>query len=188
MALTVGSKAPEFTANDQDGKPVKLADFKGKKLVLYFYPKDQTPGCTAEACNLRDNYKELQKQGYEVLGVSSDDVKSHQKFIAKEKLPFRLLADTDKSVHEKFGTWVEKSMYGRKYMGTARVTFIINEKGIIEEIIEKVDTKNHAAQILSGPSPAPVVSKAPVKAAKTIKKVAKKVDKKTAVKKIAKKK
>lgn len=150
MALTAGSKAPDFTVNDQDGKPVKLSDFKGKKVVLYFYPKDQTPGCTAEACSLRDNYKALQKQGYEVLGVSTDNEKSHQKFIAKEKLPFRLLADVDKTLHTKYGTWVEKSMYGRKYMGTARVTFIIDEKGVIEEIIEKVDTKNHADQILKG--------------------------------------
>jgi thioredoxin-dependent peroxiredoxin len=149
MALAVGAKAPAFTVNDQDGKPVKLSDFKGKKLVLYFYPKDQTPGCTTEACNLRDNYKLLQKQGYEILGISTDTEKSHQKFIAKEKLPFRLLADVDKTVHEKYGTWVEKSMYGRKYMGTARVTFIIDETGVIEEIIEKVDTKNHADQIMN---------------------------------------
>jgi thioredoxin-dependent peroxiredoxin len=149
MALIAGNKAPAFTVNDQDGKPVKLTDFKGKKLVLYFYPKDQTPGCTTEACNLRDNYKLLQKQGYEILGISTDTEKSHQKFIAKEKLPFRLLADIDKTVHEKYGTWVEKSMYGRKYMGTARVTFIIDETGVIEEIIEKVDTKNHADQILN---------------------------------------
>jgi thioredoxin-dependent peroxiredoxin len=148
MALIVGSKAPDFLVNDQDGNPVTLASFKGKKVVLYFYPKDMTPGCTAESCNLRDNYKLLQKQGYEVLGVSSDDEKSHRKFIEKEKLPFRLLADTNKSLHEKFGTWVEKSMYGRKYMGTARVTFIISETGIIEEIIDKVDTKNHTDQIL----------------------------------------
>ncbi len=150
MALTVGSKAPQFNTTDQDGNKVSLSDFKGKKLVLYFYPKDMTPGCTAQACSLRDNYKALQKAGYEVLGISADEEKTHRKFIEKEKLPFRLLADTDKSVHEKFGTWVEKSMYGRKYMGTARITFIINEKGIIEEVIEKVDTKNHANQIVDG--------------------------------------
>ena len=150
MSLQPGSKAPDFTVNDQDGKPVKLSDFKGKKLVLYFYPRDQTPGCTAEACNLRDNYKALQKQGYEILGVSTDNEKSHLKFITKEKLPFRLLADVDRKVHEKYGTWVEKSMYGRKYMGTARITYVINEKGVIEEVIEKVDTKNHADQILKG--------------------------------------
>jgi peroxiredoxin Q/BCP len=148
MALKAGSKAPDFSVNDQDGKPVTLSGLKGKKVVLYFYPKDQTPGCTAEACNLRDNYKALQKQGYEVLGVSTDSEKSHQKFIAKEKLPFRLLADVDRVIHQKYGTWVEKSMYGRKYMGTARVTYIINEQGIIDEVIEKVDTKNHADQIL----------------------------------------
>jgi peroxiredoxin Q/BCP len=148
MKLQAGDKAPDFAVNDQDGNLVKLADFKGKKVVLYFYPKDMTPGCTAEACSLRDNYKILQKQGYEVLGVSTDTEKLHQKFIAKEKLPFRLLADPEKTLHDAYGTWVEKSMYGRKYMGTARVTFIINEQGILEEVIEKVDTKNHASQIL----------------------------------------
>jgi len=169
-SLKIGDKAPDFKTNDQDGKTVSLADFKGKKVVLYFYPKDQTPGCTAEACSLRDNYQALQKAGYEVLGISSDDEKSHQKFIAKEKLPFRLLADVDKTVHEKYGTWVEKSMYGRKYMGTARVTFLIDEAGKIAEIIEKVDTKNHAAQILT---PAGATTTAAAKAA-TPKKVAKK--------------
>lgn len=148
MKLKIGQKAPDFKVNDQDGKPVTLGEYKGKKVVLYFYPKDQTPGCTLEACNLRDNYKILQKKGYEVLGVSTDSEKSHQKFIEKEQLPFRLLADTDKQIHTQYGTWVEKSMYGRKYMGTARVTFIINEKGIIDEIIEKVDTKDHTNQIL----------------------------------------
>jgi len=157
MALNAGDKAPDFTTKDQDGNFVKLSDFKGKKVVLYFYPKDMTPGCTAEACDLRDNYKVLQKQGYEVLGISTDDEKMHRKFIEKEKLPFRLLADTDKSVHEKYGTWIEKSMYGRKYMGTARITFIIDENGMIQEVIGKVDTKNHTAQIL-GNNPAPKVS------------------------------
>lgn len=148
MTLKVGDKAPDFTVNDQDGNPVKLSSLKGKKVVLYFYPKDMTPGCTAEACNLRDNYRSMLKQGYEVLGVSTDNEKIHKKFIEKEKLPFRLLADTNKTIHHSYGTWVEKSMYGRKYMGTARVTFVINENGIIEEIIEKVDTKNHVNQIL----------------------------------------
>ena len=148
MTLKAGQKAPPFNAKDQDGKPVSLTDFKGKKLILYFYPKDQTPGCTAESCNLRDHFKVLQKKGYEGLGVSSDSEKSHQKFIAKEKLPFSLLADTDKVVHNQYGTWVEKSMYGRKYMGTARVTFVIDEQGVIEKIIDKVDTKNHTDQIL----------------------------------------
>lgn len=148
MTLKVGDKAPDFKTTDQNGNAVALSALKGKKVVLYFYPKDMTPGCTAEACSLRDNYRSLQKAGYEIFGISSDDEKSHRKFIEKEKLPFALLADTDKSVHAKYGTWVEKSMYGRKYMGTARVTFIINESGFIDEIIEKVDTKNHAAQIL----------------------------------------
>jgi peroxiredoxin Q/BCP len=148
MALNIGDKAPDFTVNDQDGNPVKLSSLRGKKVVLYFYPKDMTPGCTAEACNLRDNYRSMLKQGYEVLGVSTDSEKSHQKFIEKEKLPFRLLADTDKAMHQSYGTWIEKSMYGRKYMGTARVTFVIDEKGVIEDIIQKVDTKNHTAQIL----------------------------------------
>jgi len=148
MGLKEGDVAPDFEVNDQDGKSVKLSDFRGKKVVLYFYPKDNTPGCTAEACNLKDNYQSLQKKGYEVLGVSTDSEKSHQKFIAKYELPFTLLSDPDKTIHEKYGTWVEKSMYGRKYMGTARKTFLIDEKGNIESIIEKVKTKDHASQIL----------------------------------------
>jgi peroxiredoxin Q/BCP len=148
MQLKVGDKAPDFTVNDQDGNTVSLDNFKGKKIVIYFYPKDNTPGCTAESCNLRDNYTALQAAGYEVLGVSTDSEKSHQKFIEKQNLPFRLLADTEKQLHEKYGTWVEKSMYGRKYMGTARTTFIIDENGIIEDIIEKVKTKEHTSQIL----------------------------------------
>lgn len=157
MALNAGDKAPLFTVKDQDGKGVSLADFKGRKVVLYFYPKDMTPGCTSEACNLRDHYRYLLKAGYEVLGISTDNEKSHQKFIQKEKLPFRLLADTDKAVNMQYGTWIEKSMYGKKYMGTARVTYIINENGIIEEVIGKVDTKNHADQILKR-SPVPLKS------------------------------
>ena len=181
MALAVGSKAPDFKSKDQEGKDVSLSDYKGKKVVLYFYPRDMTPGCTAEACSLRDNYKALQKAGYEVFGISTDDEKSHKKFITKEKLPFRLLADPDKTVHNKFGAWVEKSMYGRKYMGTSRITYIINEKGIISEVIEKVDTKNHAAQILGGATPTP----APKKAAK---KVTKKAAPKGAKKVVKKKK
>ncbi len=148
MKLKAGDKLPVFKGKIQDGSEVKSTDYRGKKLVIYFYPKDDTPGCTAEACNLRDNYKKLQKAGYQVLGISSDDEKSHQKFIKKFDLPFPLMADTDKSIHEKFGTWVEKSMYGRKYMGTARTTFLVDEKGTIEEIIEKVDTKEHTSQIL----------------------------------------
>lgn len=148
MSLEVGKKAPDFEVKDQNGKMVKLSDFKGKKVVLYFYPKDNTPGCTAQACNLRDNYEALQKAGYAVLGVSSDSEKSHQKFIEKQNLPFTLLADEDLKVHEAYGTWVEKSMYGRKYMGTARTTFIIDENGNLSEIIEKVNTKEHTNQIL----------------------------------------
>ncbi|MCK5207603.1 MAG: thioredoxin-dependent thiol peroxidase [Cyclobacteriaceae bacterium] len=148
MILKAGDVAPDFSVNDQNGNLVKLSDFKGKKVVLYFYPKDNTPGCTAESCNLRDNYQALQKAGYEILGVSKDSEKSHRKFIDKFELPFTLLADTEKDIHEKYGTWIEKSMYGRKYMGTARVTFLIDENGIIEEIIEKVQTKDHTAQIL----------------------------------------
>jgi thioredoxin-dependent peroxiredoxin len=178
MVLKLGDKAPDFTVNDQDGNPVKLSDLRGKKVVLYFYPKDMTPGCTAEACNLRDNYSLMQKQGYEVLGVSTDNEKSHRKFIDKELLPFRLLADTNKTIHEAYGTWVEKSMYGRKYMGTARVTFVINEQGIINEIIEKVDTKNHTAQILKNEFNTEAGK--PLNVAKPLKKaVAKKAVKKT---------
>ena len=148
MTLKEGDKAPDFAVKDQNGNIVKLSDLRGKKVVLYFYPKDNTPGCTAEACNLRDHYQELRDKGYEVLGVSTDDEKSHQKFIEKQDLPFTLLADTEKDLHEKYGTWVEKSMYGRKYMGTARKTFIIDEEGKIERIIEKVKTKDHTSQIL----------------------------------------
>jgi thioredoxin-dependent peroxiredoxin len=187
MAIKAGDKAPDFKVNDQEGREIRLSDFKGKKVVLYFYPKDMTPGCTAQACSLRDNYNYLMKSGYEVLGVSTDTEKLHRKFIEKEKLPFRLLADTDKVIHGLYGTWGEKSMYGRTYMGTLRKTFIINEKGIIEEIIEKVDTKNHAGQILKNvgsKSPAspkkaakkkPLVAKAkPSTLKKTVRKVRKK--------------
>ncbi len=148
MALSVGQLAPDFEGKIESGASVKLSDYRGKKVILYFYPKDATPGCTAQACNLRDNYDTLLKAGYVVLGVSSDDVKSHKKFIEKQNLPFSLLADTDLSIHQAYGTWVEKSMYGRAYMGTARTTFVIDEAGKIAEIIEKVDTKNHTAQVL----------------------------------------
>lgn len=146
--LKEGSKAPNFKGKDQAGNTISLSDYKGKKLILFFYPKDNTPGCTAEACSLRDNYKALQKSGFELLGVSVDDEKSHQKFITKFDLPFQLLADTDQKVVNAYGVWVEKSMYGRTYMGTARKTFIIDENGKIAHIIEKVDTKDHAGQIL----------------------------------------
>ena len=180
MALPkVGSKAPDFTANNENGKPVKLSDYKGKKVVLYFYPKDDTPTCTNEACNLRDNYKALQKAGYEVLGISTNNEKQHTKFITKYKLPFTLLVDEDQHVHALYGTWVEKQLYGRKYMGTARTTFLINEKGIIDEVIEKVDSSNHAQQILGESIPAKSkkveVKKAPAKKAAVKKAAAKKV-------------
>lgn len=144
----VGSVAPAITLPDQDGKTWRLADQRGHWVVLYFYPKDDTPGCTAEACNLRDNYAGLKKAGYEILGVSPDNEKSHTKFITKFELPFSLLADTEKATSEAYGVWIEKSMYGRKYMGVNRVTFIIDENGNIERIIDKVDTKDHTAQIL----------------------------------------
>lgn len=148
IMLKAGDKAPDFTVNDQDGTPVSLSDFRGKKVILYFYPKDMTPGCTAQACNLRDNYRSLKRKGYEVLGISTDSERRHQNFIEKENLPFRLLSDPDKKAHALYGTWVEKSMYGRKFMGTARKTFIIDEKGVIENIIEKVKTSDHTQQIL----------------------------------------
>jgi thioredoxin-dependent peroxiredoxin len=149
MILKPGDTAPDFDTRDQNGQSLKLSDYRGKKVVLYFYPKDDTSGCTAQACNLRDNYAALQQAGYEVLGVSVDPEKSHQKFIAKHELPFTLLADTDKQIVEAYGVWIEKSMYGRKYMGSARTTFLIDEQGIITRIIEKADTKNHAEQILT---------------------------------------
>jgi len=146
--LKEGQKAPEFSGADQEGNTITLAQFKGKTVVLYFYPKDDTPGCTAEACDFRDNYQGLIAKGIVVLGVSVDDEKSHQKFAAKHSLPFTLLADTDKKIVEAYGVWGEKNMYGKKYMGTNRSTFIIDEKGIISHIIKKVDTKNSTAQVL----------------------------------------
>ena len=148
MKLEKGQQAPAFTGKDQNDNDVSLQDFRGKKLVIYFYPKDDTPGCTAQSCNLRDNYNVLLNKGYEVLGISSDGPASHQKFIKKYDLPFNLIADEDKSIHEQYGVWVEKSMYGRKYMGTARTTFIIDEEGKIEDIIEKVKTAEHTNQII----------------------------------------
>ncbi|PWJ54501.1 peroxiredoxin Q/BCP [Dyadobacter jejuensis] len=148
MSLEIGNKAPEFTGKDQNGQEVKLSSFKGKKVVLYFYPKDNTPGCTAQACNLRDHYDSLLAKGYVVLGVSVDDEKSHTKFIQKFDLPFPLLADTSHDIVEAYGVWVEKNMYGKTYMGIARTTFVIDEEGTIIEIIKKVDTKNHTDQIL----------------------------------------
>ncbi len=146
--IKVGNKAPAFKGKDQDGNLISLADYKGKKLILFFYPKDNTPTCTVEVCSLRDNYGLLQKNGFELLGISIDDEKSHQKFITKHSLPFPLLADPEKKVVNAYGLWVEKSLYGRKYMGTARTTFIIDEGGKILHIIEKVKSKEHAEQIL----------------------------------------
>ncbi|SHF82963.1 thioredoxin-dependent thiol peroxidase [Pedobacter caeni] len=146
--LKEGQAAPDFTAADQDGNTVSLNQFKGKKVVLYFYPKDDTPGCTAEACDFRDNYQGLIAQGIVVLGVSVDDEKSHQKFATKHSLPFTLIADTDKKIVEAYGVWGEKNMYGKKYMGTNRKTFLIDEEGKISHIINKVDTKNSTAQVL----------------------------------------
>ena len=146
--LIEGQKAPGFNVKDQHGNTVSLDQFAGKKVVLYFYPKDDTPGCTAEACDFRDNYQGLTAKGYVVLGVSVDDEKSHKKFADKHNLPFTLLADTDKKIVEAYGVWGEKNMYGKKYMGTNRTTFVIDENGIIAHIITKVDTKNSTAQVL----------------------------------------
>ncbi len=146
--LKAGDKAPSFTAKDQDGNTITLDQFKGKKVILYFYPKDDTPGCTTEACDFRDNYQSLKAKGMEVLGISVDDEKSHQKFISKHNLPFTLLADTDKQIVEAYGVWGEKNMYGKKYMGTNRKTFIIDENGNIAHKINKVDTKNASQQVL----------------------------------------
>lgn len=148
--MKIGDKAPEILGRDENGRELHLSDFKGKKLVLYFYPKDNTSGCTAEACSLRDNHKTLLDMGYEVVGVSVQDEASHQKFIAKHDLPFSLIADTDHKLVEAFGVWKEKSMYGRKYMGTERTTFIINEQGEVERIIgpKEIKTKTHGEQIV----------------------------------------
>ena len=148
--MNIGDKAPEILGRDQNGKEIKLSDFAGRKLVLYFYPKDSTSGCTAEACSLRDNYAELRRQGYEVVGVSIQNEASHQKFIEKNQLPFSLIADTDKTLVQQMGVWGEKSMYGRKYFGTLRTTFIIDENGIIERVFQpkEIKTKVHAEQIL----------------------------------------
>lgn len=148
--MNIGDMVPLLTGTDENGNEIKLSDFKGKKLVLYFYPKDSTPGCTAEACSLRDNYEAMLARGYEVLGVSVDSERSHRNFIAKQSLPFHLIADTEKTWVEAFGVWGEKKMCGRTYMGTFRTTFIIDEEGRIERIFapKEIDTKNHAAQIL----------------------------------------
>lgn len=147
--LKIGDQAPAFTCKDQDGKGISLSDFAGKKVALYFYPKDSTPGCTAQACDLRDNYEALQNAGYVILGASIDSEKRHQNFIAKYDLPFPLLADEDQKLVNLYGVWREKKNYGKTYMGIVRTTFIIGEDGTITDIIEKVKTKEHANQILN---------------------------------------
>jgi peroxiredoxin Q/BCP len=146
--LNEGDIAPDFTSKDQNGNDIKLSDFKGQKVVLYFYPKDDTPGCTKQACSLRDGFPKLKKNNITVLGVSTDDEKSHQKFIAKYDLPFTLVADTDKEIVEKYGVWGEKNMYGRKYMGTNRTTFLIDEDGKLKKIMKKVKVAEHADEVL----------------------------------------
>lgn len=150
ILMNVGDKIPAVLGLDQNGNEVKAADFAGRKIVLYFYPKDSTPGCTAEACSLRDNYAALQAQGYEVIGVSADSAASHQRFIEKQELPFRLIADTDKTLINAMGVWGEKNMYGKITMGLIRTTFLVNEEGVIEEIFSgrQIKTKTHAEQIL----------------------------------------
>ncbi|MDH3528130.1 MAG: thioredoxin-dependent thiol peroxidase [Acidobacteriota bacterium] len=146
--LKEGDKAPSFNAKDQDGNKVKLSDYKGKRVALYFYPRDMTPGCTKQACSLRDGFSELTKNNIVVLGVSTDDEKSHQKFIGKHDLPFTLIADIDHAVAEKYGVWVEKNMYGKKYMGIKRTTFLVNEEGKIATIMNKVKVAEHAEEVL----------------------------------------
>ncbi len=146
--LAAGDLAPQFEGINQDGKKISLNDFKGKKLILYFYPKDNTPGCTAESCNLNDNYEMWLNKGYDIVGVSPDNEKSHLKFIDKYGLKFNLIADTKNEILEAYGAWGEKSMYGKKYMGVLRTTYVINENGIIEAVFEKVDTGNHTKQII----------------------------------------
>jgi peroxiredoxin Q/BCP len=146
--LKVGDTAPDINSVDQNGDKITLEQYKGRKIVLYFYPKDMTPGCTAQSCNLTDNYSALQQKGYEVLGVSCDSVKKHQKFIKKYNLSFSLVSDEEKKVVMNYGVWANKKFMGREYMGINRTTFIIDENGIIQEIISKVDTKNHTSQIL----------------------------------------
>lgn len=149
--MKIGDNVSDITLGvNQNGQEMKMSDFKGRKIVLYFYPKDSTPGCTAEACSLRDNYSELREKGYEVVGVSVDSAKSHQRFIEKNSLPFNLIADTDKKLVEQFGVWAMKKMCGREYMGTLRTTFIIDENGVIEQIYDSktINTKTHGTQIL----------------------------------------
>lgn len=147
--MKIGDKAPEVLGIDANGREIKLSDYAGRKVVLYFYPKDNTPGCTAQACSLRDNYNQLRDAGYEVIGVSKDSTASHTRFAEKHNLPFTLIADTDLQLNQAFGVWREKKMCGRTSMGTVRTTFIIDENGIIADIIEKVNTKDHSNQILN---------------------------------------
>jgi thioredoxin-dependent peroxiredoxin len=146
--LKEGDKAPFFKGIDQNGKEISLKELAGKKVILYFYPKDDTPGCTAEACNLRDNYDALLKKGFKIVGVSKDGIESHKKFMDKYSLPFPLIADTEKIILNDYGAWGEKTFLGKKTIGTLRTTFVISEKGIIEKVFTKVDTKNHTQQIL----------------------------------------
>lgn len=151
MAIAIGDRVPDLLGTDQEGKEVRMSDYQGKKVALYFYPKDNTSGCTAEACSLRDGYEALQAKGYEIIGVSKDSAKSHQGFIQKQNLPFRLIADTETTLQQTFGVWAEKKLYGRTYMGTLRMTFIIDEQGMVTHIFgpKEVKTKEHAQQILS---------------------------------------
>lgn len=146
--LKPGSKAPDFKAKDQDGNTISLSDFKGKKVVLFFYPRDNTPTCTEEACNLRDNYSALTKKGIVVMGISTDSERKHRNFISKFDLPYPLIADTDQAVHELYHTWGEKKLYGRTYMGTLRTTYVIDEKGKVLGVIDKVKAKDHTSQVL----------------------------------------
>ncbi len=146
--MKAGDKIPESLGFDANGREVKASDFAGKRLAIYFYPKDNTPGCTAEACSLRDGYAQLKAAGYEIVGVSRDSAASHARFAERHELPFTLIADTDLTLNEAFGVWRKKKMAGREYMGTVRTTFIIDENGVVTDVIEKVDTKNSAAQIL----------------------------------------
>ena len=151
MAIAIGDRVPDLLGTDQEGKEVRMSDYQGKKVALYFYPKDNTSGCTAEACSLRDGYEALQAEGYEIIDVSKDSAKSHQGFIQKQNLPFRLIADTETTLQQTFGVWAEKKLYGRTYMGTLRMTFIIDEQGVVTHIFgpKEVKTKEHAQQILS---------------------------------------
>lgn len=146
--LKKGQSAPDFSSNDQEGNPVSIRQFKGKKIILYFYPKDDTPGCTSEACNLRDNYQELRDMGFVVIGISPDSEKSHQKFSSKYSLPFHLVPDPEKTIIKSYGAWGEKKMYGKAYEGVLRTTYVISEKGLIEAVIDKVNVKDHTKQII----------------------------------------